>query len=195
MCPSVKVINKHPRVKRVVFQMRAKPFVPRRHVKRVSTTCQLRKLVTSRATVFTQIKKLLFALWIRPSGLTNPIPSYSHIRDSLLCFLCCWPTTLFSWQGVSLFFFIAIGSIEPRDYRVVFFIQERSSLESERTFPLQKSLAEFRRQSGGKVEIIFRQGVYLTKNTSHPASVRAQRVHAAGCSLLKKVPQHFFESS
>ena len=54
--------NKHPRVKRVVFQMRAKPFVPRRHVKRVSTTCQLRKMAffTSRDTVFTKIKKLLF---------------------------------------------------------------------------------------------------------------------------------------
>ena len=34
--------NKHPRVKRVVFQMRAKPFVPRSRVKRVSTVCQPR---------------------------------------------------------------------------------------------------------------------------------------------------------
>ena len=39
-------------------------------------------------------------------------------------FLCCWPTTLFSVPGSFTFFFIAIGSIEPRGYHVVFSIQE-----------------------------------------------------------------------
>ena len=38
------VQNKHPPAKPVVLLMRAKPSVPRRHVKRVSTTCQLRKM-------------------------------------------------------------------------------------------------------------------------------------------------------
>ena len=40
--------NKHPPAKRVVLLMRAKPYVPRARVKRVSTVCQLRRIVTCR---------------------------------------------------------------------------------------------------------------------------------------------------
>ena len=40
--------NKHPPAKRVVLLMRAKPYVPRARVKRVSTVCQLRRTVTCR---------------------------------------------------------------------------------------------------------------------------------------------------
>ena len=41
-------MNKHPPAKRVVLLMRAKPYVLRARVKRVSTVCQLRRIVTCR---------------------------------------------------------------------------------------------------------------------------------------------------
>ena len=41
-------VNKHPPATRVVLLMRAKPYVLRRRVKRVSTVCQLRRTVTCR---------------------------------------------------------------------------------------------------------------------------------------------------
>lgn len=40
--------NKHPPAKRVVLLMRAKPYVPRARVKRVSTVCQLRRITSCR---------------------------------------------------------------------------------------------------------------------------------------------------
>ncbi len=44
----IESMNKHPPAKRVVLLMRAKPYVPRARVKRVSTVCQLRRIVTCR---------------------------------------------------------------------------------------------------------------------------------------------------
>lgn len=42
MSAPVTFVNKHPPAKPVVFPMRAKPYDPRIHVKRVSTVCQPR---------------------------------------------------------------------------------------------------------------------------------------------------------
>lgn len=66
----------------------------------------------------------MLALWIRPSGLTNPIPSYSYFRYPSLCFLLLPDHTFHG--GEVPFFFITKSPIEPYDYRVVFFIQKIS---------------------------------------------------------------------
>ena len=59
--------------------------------------------------------------------------------------------------------------------------------------PLVKASQSFPSADGKGVESVFSGGVYLGKNTSQSASVRAKRVRAAGCGFSKKRPR-FFEN-
>ena len=95
-------INKQPPAKPVVLLMRAKPFVPRVRVKRVSTTCQLRKMV-SLLPVLLFLPKLksyclLYGLALPGLLITfhltliSDAPCYVFVLSAIFTF---------SWRGVS----------------------------------------------------------------------------------------------
>ena len=98
--------NKHPRVKRVVFQMRAKPFVPRRHVKRVSTTCQLRKIAFLLLVLLSLPKLKSYCLLY---GFTLPgllIPFHLTLISDTPCYVFCAVGRLHFFHGREFHFFL-----------------------------------------------------------------------------------------